>query len=253
MKKDAWRDYFIFSKKERVAIIILFFIMAVFIVLPYFYSADKQTPVIDDKLKQQIAQLETGNENPKLNAENDSENLSQQSYTASSAKQSSKISLFYFDPNTLDQQGWKQLGLSDKTINTIINYRSKGGHFQKAEDIRKIYGIQQQDADRLIPYIQIKTDTRHQNVYKKDTTVLIKAPLIYTKKISTIDINTATAEEWKALPGIGDVLSNRIVKFRTKCGGFTSIDDLKKTYGLQDSTFQMIREYLTITSPTPQK
>jgi DNA uptake protein ComE-like DNA-binding protein len=48
------------------------------------------------------------------------------------------------------------------------------------------------------------------------------------------------------LPGIGDVLSKRIVKFRNSIHGFKSIDDIKKTYGLSDSTFQIILPYLTI-------
>jgi competence protein ComEA len=52
-----------------------------------------------------------------------------------------------------------------------------------------------------------------------------------------IDINTATAEEWKALPGIGEVLANRIIKFRERIGGFVSMEQLHKTYGISDSVF----------------
>ncbi|ULT43472.1 hypothetical protein KRR40_08600 [Niabella defluvii] len=34
--------------------------------------------------------------------------------------------LFSFDPNTLDADGFKKLGLRDKTIRTLLNYRNKG-------------------------------------------------------------------------------------------------------------------------------
>ena len=40
-----------------------------------------------------------------------------------------KGELFYFDPNTISTSDWKRLGLRDKTIKTIENYLSKGGHF----------------------------------------------------------------------------------------------------------------------------
>ena len=64
--------------------------------------------------------------------------------------------------------------------------------------------------------------------------------------INKIEINTATEEDFKALPGIGDVLSKRIIKFRTSIHGFKSVDDISRTYGLSDSTFQLILPYLTI-------
>ncbi len=126
--------------------------------------------------------------------------------------------LFSFDPNTLDAAGFRRLGLQDKTINTLLKYRSKGGHFWKAEDLRKIYGLQKADADRLIPYVQI---AGQQQTFAQTA----KAQTFYSKsKPAIIDINTATAAQWKALPAIGEVLASRIVKYRDKIGGFTSID-----------------------------
>ena len=47
--------------------------------------------------------------------------------------QFTKGELFYFDPNTISTSDWKRLGLRDKTIKTIENYLSKGGHFYKPE------------------------------------------------------------------------------------------------------------------------
>ena len=143
------------------------------------------------------------------------------------------------------QHGFKRLGLQDNTINTILKYRSKGGHFWKADDLRKIYSLRKDDADRLIPYVQIAGQQTVAKAGKEQT--------IYTKaKPAIIDINTATVEQWKALPAIGDVLANRIVKFRDKIGSFTSIAQVKQTYGLSDSAFIAIQPYLTITS-APQK
>lgn len=59
-----------------------------------------------------------------------------------------------------------------------------------------------------------------------------------------LDINSASVDEWKNLRGIGDVLSERIVKYREALGGFYSIDQLKEVYGLSTETFAMIQENL---------
>ncbi len=77
----------------------------------------------------------------------------------------SKGELFYFDPNTLSAEGWKRLGLRDKTIGTIQNYLSKGGKFRKPEDVSKIYGLFPNEYERIAPYIKIQA-TENMNAYK---------------------------------------------------------------------------------------
>lgn len=70
------------------------------------------------------------------------------------------------------------------------------------------------------------------------------------KQAIKIEINSATTEEFKQLYGIGEVLSERIVKFRDKLGGFYSIEQLKHIYGINDSLYNAIRSYLTIKPAT---
>lgn len=61
-----------------------------------------------------------------------------------------------------------------------------------------------------------------------------------------IEVNSATAEEYEKLYGIGKVFAERIVTFRDKLGGFYSIEQLKDIYGIQDSAFQKFKKNLTI-------
>jgi len=237
--KQIWKDYFIFSKKERNAVFILMCVLAVIIALPLFIPPKKLQISIDENLQRQLDKYTQ--QNP------------QYSYVAydsipgadTTNQKISSIQLFQFDPNTLDEQGFKQLGLNNKVIHTLINYRNKGGYFKSPQDIKKIYGLSNEDAERLIPYIKI-TAVKNNN-YKKDEKQLInKAATSNTNYYHTININSATAEEWKTLPGIGEVIANRLVKFRNSMGGFKSVDDVKKTYGLSDSTFNLIKPYLVL-------
>jgi competence protein ComEA len=43
------------------------------------------------------------------------------------------------------------------------------------------------------------------------------------------------------LPGIGPVLSARIVKYRNMLGGFAHTDQIKEVYGLSEETYEMIK------------
>lgn len=61
-----------------------------------------------------------------------------------------------------------------------------------------------------------------------------------------INVNTATAVELEALPGIGEVLSQAIVDHRTENGPFTSVEQLVDVSGIGDATLEDIRELVTI-------
>jgi len=59
-----------------------------------------------------------------------------------------------------------------------------------------------------------------------------------------LDINSCDSSSLVALPGIGPVLSVRIIKYRNLIGGYISPDQLKEVYGLSEETFARIRSGL---------
>lgn len=61
-----------------------------------------------------------------------------------------------------------------------------------------------------------------------------------------INLNSATAEQLDALPGVGPVLAQRIVDWRTQHGRFDSIDQLRDVPGIGDAKFAEIRALVTI-------
>ena len=56
-----------------------------------------------------------------------------------------------------------------------------------------------------------------------------------------IDINGCDSAALVALPGIGPVLSARIIKYRNLLGGFAHLEQLKEVYGLPVETYEMIK------------
>jgi competence protein ComEA len=61
-----------------------------------------------------------------------------------------------------------------------------------------------------------------------------------------IDINRAEAWLLEALPGIGEVIAQRIVDYRSENGPFRIIEDLLKVSGIGPATFENIKQYVTV-------
>ncbi|MEU7695314.1 ComEA family DNA-binding protein [Microbispora hainanensis] len=61
-----------------------------------------------------------------------------------------------------------------------------------------------------------------------------------------VNLNTATAEQLDALPGIGGVIAQRIVDYRNAHGGFQSVDQLKEVPGIGDRKFAEMRDKVSV-------
>jgi len=151
---------------------------------------------------------------------------------------------FYFDPNTATANDWAKLGIREKTINTIHNFIAKGGKFHAPEDIAKIWGLHADEIKRLMPLVRIKEDVQADKFESKQPEKVL--PNKKTYPVTLVDVNAADSISLIGLPGIGPRLSQRIITFRNKLGGFYAIGQVGETFGLPDSTFQAIRQRLTI-------
>ncbi len=149
--------------------------------------------------------------------------------------------LFQFDPNTATDQDFIRLGLSQKQIQTIRNYLNKGGCFRRKDDFLKIWGLSIDQKTMLTNYIVIE-DKRLTAPVKKT---------VYEKIL--IDLNSADSLTLKQLPGIGEILSKRIVKYRDLLGGFYSLDQLHEVYGLNEQTIHQIENMVNVDSTKIKK
>lgn len=65
-------------------------------------------------------------------------------------------------------------------------------------------------------------------------------------KVLKVNINTATIEKLKVLPGIGEETAKKIIDHRTKKGKFSKIEDLKKISGIGENKYNSLKDKITI-------
>jgi competence protein ComEA len=59
-----------------------------------------------------------------------------------------------------------------------------------------------------------------------------------------LNINTATPEQLRELPGIGDTLADRIVRYRDANGRFRRVEHLMLVDGISENKFRGIRPFV---------
>lgn len=258
MFKHFANDYFNFTRKERAGIICIMALIIIFMILPFLFPFFIKHPTYDfSQVEKDIVALNSKKQQyaDKKYKRNFDENNYQNYYQPSEKNYytvKNKGELFYFDPNTISAEEWVRLGIREKTVATIQKYIAKGGKFYKPEDIGKIWGLHQNDINRLLPYVRIAPITAPANTANKN----LQPQAAYenlTKKFINVDINEADTSALIALPGIGSKLANRIISFRDKLGGFYKIEQVAETYALPDSTYQKIKSSLLISNPLVKK
>ena len=260
--KEIVTDYLSFTRKERIGIITVLLMIAIAIFLPSLFSIQDgiSRESYDTTWMAAIKKLEQKEANNNKNNPYEHEsNVNTYLYDPPKTNYyNNRLSgeLFYFDPNTISKESWQKLGLRDKTIQTIQNYLNKGGRFKKPEDLQRVYGLHIDEYERLAPYVKIeyRPSVNNSNGFVENKNP-VENKLDFTKDVrfNSLEVNTADTSAFINLPGIGSKLATRIVNFRDKLGGFYAVEQVKETFGLPDSTFQKIKQYLKLESHTLRK
>jgi len=237
MEKN-WRGFLDFSKQERIGLAVFTLLISIFLLAPRLMYELYPTATEEKEWIEMFRQI------PADSSSFGETRLATGDVVMPVQQKESTVNLRPFDPNQLKEAEWVAMGISQRTARTIRRYIDKGGRFRSPEDLKKIWGLQQKEVQRLIPYVRI-------------TTVSAQTPAVYDVSHemnivsllpAKIDINHADSAAWEAMPGIGPVLARRIVRFREMSGGFQSVNDLKRVYGLKDSVYALLLPYLRVSA-----
>ena len=139
---------------------------------------------------------------------------------------------FPFDPNTIDSAGLRRLGLREKTTTIFLNWRRKGKHFYRKEELKKLYTLTPAEYKRLEPHIIINNQ-QHPHQYNSDLP-------------QKININTADSITLLRLRGIGPALAHRILQKRREKGKFSNINEVLSVYHFNSEVQAYLQQKLVL-------
>lgn len=241
--KNSWKDFFYYSKSDRIALwIILTIVIAVISGFGGYFIADN---IRSRRLSQEEQKAYKA-------IEADVETRRQQMQTSApyyyQTPEGKRAELFPFDPNTADSTHFLRLGLRPYIVRNIYKYRAKGGVFRKPEDFSKLYGLDKEMFNRLRPYIRIGGKVAEEDSLHKETERVRAERRDSINRLKqekyemgiVVDLNMADTTELKKIPGIGSSYAAAIVRYRTQLGGYVSVNQLKEI-GIPSESYAWLR------------
>lgn len=235
---ESIRKWFSFSKGERVAIITILALILVLILACLFRPSrqslsDASLHNLDSLMALRQAAVEQ-----------------QQQQQAEKTQEVAELHPFPFNPNTITEEEWLQMGLTDRQVRGIMNYRAKGGKFYSKSDVAKLYTISEEEFAQLEPFIVLPEVARNASgkpsSKKQETPTYEEKPKPEKKAIPIVDLNTVDSTTLVELPQIGAYTAMRIIEFRDKLGGFVDKEQLRDVKGMDEARFAAIQPYINL-------
>ena len=216
---NFFKSHFAYNKQQRNGILFLLILIAILQSIYFFVDFS-----FDDKIAINNIEIE--------NFKNEFDSLQKV------AVNNAKPKLFPFNPNYLSDFKAYQLGLTVAEIDRLLDYRSKGKFVNSSNEFQNVTKIN----DSLLKVIEplFKFPSRY---VKKNEQLKEETPNL---KIILKDLNTATSEELQAVSGVGEVLAERIIKYRNSLDGYYFKDQLTEVYGLKNEVVNRIFKYFEI-------
>lgn len=141
----------------------------------------------------------------------------------------SKDTVYPFNPNFISDYKGYMLGLSIQEIDRLHKFRKSGEYVNSAADFKKVTGVSDSLLLQLSPYFKFPdwikdVKTSGSNVYsaREKSTPYVKDE----RSINMIDINDALEEDLIKVYGIGSYYAKTILRRRADLGAFVSMDQM---------------------------
>ena len=212
---NIFKSHFWYHKGQRNGIFILIMLIVIFQFIIVFVDFSSKENVNIDTLKviafhHQIDSLR------KINLE------------------SKRRKIFPFNPNYITDYKGAQLGMSLVEIDKLLAFRKTGKFINSRKEFQKVTTISDALLNSISPYFKFPNWVveRNQNMQlstSRDTRLFAKKSKYI---LTSTDINLAVKEDLKTINGIGEKLSERIIKYRSKLQGFSALNQLYEVWGL---------------------
>ncbi len=169
-----------------------------------------------------------------------------------------KPKIYPFNPSFLtDYRGYK-LGMSTDEIDRLLQHRANGKYINSAKQFQQVTRVSDSLLKTIAPYFKfpdwVTNKNNKRSVTKSPSTALRTGSVETSKNVIIKDLNSATAEELIAVRGIGQKLSQRIVKYRNKLGGYLINEQLYEVWYLdKEIADRVLQRFVVLKKPSIKK
>ena len=221
------KSFLLFSKSQRIGIILLFVCIGLLQAVYFFVDF-----------------------NSNKNDETDKSNWLANQTVIDSLKQQNanyKTKIYPFNPNFItDFKGYK-LGMSVVEIDRLLAFRKLNKYVNSAEEFQKVTQVSDSLLKTMSPYFKFPdwVNNKHSNFKTFSNKDFAKK-----EELKVLDINQASKEDLMKIDGIGDKISERIIKQKEIFGGFVSMEQMEDIFGLPPEVVENLKRYFKV-SATP--
>ena len=262
--KEFLKRFFSFSKPEQLGLVTLIIMVILFSLVKYFIGFLNPPQKIDVNELNRLAEEINKMPKPSRYSNYNKYSKSESNYDATNkfdyrkTKKYFKDSLFYFDPNKLDDKGWRELGLSQKQALAVLKFNLKGNSFKRKEDLKKVFVISEKFYQKVEPYIKFESNSAEQkfasnqlkendfqesfsnkNNFKENHKL---------KEFEFIELNSADTGVLKSLKGIGSYYAIKILNYKQKLGGFIKKEQLLEIPEIDSILYHSIKTDILLDS-----
>lgn len=160
---------------------------------------------------------------------------------------------FTFDPNEADSTQLLRLGLNPAQVRSIYRHRAKGYRYSNVEDFMYTPFLTNEQWEHLKPLIRIadkyklvERPQRKGETYQHELDTTDKPQWEKVEKVKSgtmVNINTADSATLRSVPGIGEFWAGKILRLRSRYGGFATIRQLAEEKNFPEQALA----YLSVT------
>lgn len=242
------KDFFSWSKKERIGVIALTALLLTLFILNLFFdrlftiqldnwkadSLNYYSKILDS------LEIEVASKQP----------LVQHKKYSNRVNKNQDIKYHHFNPNKINKQEWVNFGFTEKQAQSILNYKKAINGFKTKDDLSRCFVIDSIKMNQLRPYIHIDSSLIQKE--KIDNSKMIKYESNYVKKIIApenrvlVELNEADSLKLITISGIGPYFSNKIIEYRNHLGGYFKKEQLLEIWNFDSARFQMVSDQIII-------
>lgn len=229
------KSHFNYTKSQRLGLVLLLSLIIIFQVT--FYFIDFSQPEKNTSEKQQWLALQSEIDSLKQNVP------------------TSSYKIYPFNPNFItDFKGYK-LGMTVQQIDRLLTFRKQGKFANSPKEFQQVTGISDSLLKAISPYFKFPDWVNKKNSEAKSNWVdYSKTNYDKKEKVVILDINSATKEDLMKVYGIGDGLSERILKQKNVLGEFVSMEQMSDIWGLSPEVIEKLNQsFKVINIAKPKK